>query len=775
MENPRRAAALRERKRRQRWEGILILTAVVGLCLFAFSQARLPQLSDSNDLASNVLFVFLVNLNIILLVLLVFLVGRNLIKLFYERRRKVLGSHLRFRLVSAFVIISFFPAVLLFFVGVGFLTKSIDNWFASQVEDSLKDATAVVQVYYDHLADEAARASQGLATEIAEGGFLDRKRKRALQPLVEEHRRRFGLERMKVVSSARELVSAAGPGDGTEPSGGMSEAEAAIIGQVLNGESLRRPPLTKRFHLVYGGAPILAKGEIVGAVIAAHRLPEPAAQQSQEIMGTAREYRHLQVLKQPIKSNYIMTMFLVTLVAVFSAVWLGLFLAKKISIPLQELAEGTRAVARGHWQHRIEGEGEDEIGTLVTAFNRMTEDLQHSHLELESRRRSMEILLANINAGVVALDRNGVVTTVNRAAERLVGIDSATHTGRDYRDVFAAVEFSDVRRVARDLLAIQPADAENGAGESQGQLRLNREGQTLSLLMTGTALTDDRQEVQGIVCFFEDVTQIIRVERMEAWREVARRIAHEIKNPLTPIQLAAERLQRRFAPQIGEHRAVFDECVHSIAQEVEAIKRLVNEFSTFARLPMADHRPEDLNALVQETLALFDTAHKDMEFVWRPDRTLPTLELDREGIKRVVRNLLDNAVAACREVVNGVPGRIEVTTRYFRPLGIARLEVADNGCGIPPEVRDRLFEPYFSTKKEGTGLGLAIVATVVADHQAFIRVRENQPRGSRFIIELPVRRSEVRGVPSADLAVVPVNGVGREAEGEGDGRHYFDR
>ncbi|MGE0682382.1 MAG: PAS domain-containing sensor histidine kinase, partial [Candidatus Binatia bacterium] len=281
-----------------------------------------------------------------------------------------------------------------------------------------------------------------------------------------------------------------------------------------------------------------------------------------------------------------------------------------------------------------------------------------------------------------------------------------------------------------------------------------------SLLVTGTTLTDDHKEVQGVVCFFEDVTQIVRVERMEAWREVACRIAHEIKNPLTPIQLAAERLHRRFAPQIGDGREVFDECVRSIAQEVEAIKRLVNEFSTFARLPAADHRPEDLNALTQETMILFNTAHKDINFVWHPDKTLPLLELDREGVKRVLRNLLDNAVAACRESANGVSGQIEVTTRYLRPLGIARLEVADNGCGIPPEVKDRLFEPYFSTKKEGTGLGLAIVATVVTDHQAFIRVRDNQPRGSRFIIELPVRRSELRVMANTDTAILPLNGIG---------------
>jgi two-component system nitrogen regulation sensor histidine kinase NtrY len=247
---------------------------------------------------------------------------------------------------------------------------------------------------------------------------------------------------------------------------------------------------------------------------------------------------------------------------------------------------------------------------------------------------------------------------------------------------------------------------------------------------------------------------------MEAWREVARRIAHEIKNPLTPIQLAAQRLHRRFAPQITDNSEVFAECVQSIAQEVEAIKKLVNEFASFARLPTADHLPQSLNALVQEVIVLFAEAHKDLDFAFVADQTLPLLELDREGMKRVLRNLLDNAVAACRLTANGTSGRIEVATRYLRSLGIARLEVTDTGCGIPPEVKARLFEPYFSTKKEGTGLGLAIVATIVADHQAFIRVRDNEPQGSRFIIELPVRRSEQRTVVGIDQALLPLTGTG---------------
>jgi len=760
MENRKRKTALEDQRHRQRWEGVIIVAAAIGAFLFAFFQARLPQVNDSHDLASNVFFVLLINLNIILLVLLVFLVGRNLIKLFYERRRKLLGSHLRFRLVLAFVIISLFPALLLFLVGVGFMTKSIENWFAAQVEDALGGSLAVVNAYYDHLANDALRLSKDLAAEAADTSLSDRRRRRVLLEHMEEQRRLFNLERIDVFTTAREpLLTALRQGSAAAKD---SLAEATLVERVLKGEHVRRVRPLGSAEIVYGGAPILVKEQVIGALLCAYYVPASIARQSTQVADAFREYRHLKILKQPIKSNYIITMSLVTLVAVFSAVWIGLFLAKKISVPLQQLALGTRAVARGHWTHRIEGEGEDEVGTLVAAFNRMTEDLQQSHQELDARRRSMEILLANINAGVVALDRGGRVTTVNRAAERILGINSTVSIGLDYRDVFVAAEFSEVRRIVRDLLSLQPLNAEDvSASEgSQGQLRLNREGQNLSLLMTGTTLTDDHQEIQGVVCFFEDVTQIVRVERMEAWREVACRIAHEIKNPLTPIQLAAERLHRRLAPQIGEDREVFDECVRSISQEVEAIKRLVNEFSTFARLPAADHRPEDLNVLVQEMIALFNTAHRDLTFVWRPDKNLPALELDREGMKRVLRNLLDNAVAACREVMNGVPGQIEVSTRYFRPLGIVRLEVADNGCGIPLEVKDRLFEPYFSTKKEGTGLGLAIVATVVADHQAFIRVRDNQPRGSRFIIELPVRRSELRFETGAEAAHLPVNGVG---------------
>ncbi len=739
MEAPVHENRLEDYKLRQFWEVVVIIAAALGVFLFAFLQSRSPQLSDSGSLTNNIIFILLINLNIILLVLLVSLVGRNLLKLFYERRRKLPGAHLRFRLVLAFLGISLFPAVLLFFIGVGFLTTSIENWFALRVERSLSSSLEVVDGVYARLADETLAHARAIAQTIIAQDLLEPTRYERLQSRMNREQHERGLTQLVVYSAALTLVANA-----PETSGALTApqlSEALLERARSTPEEVQQIVTLEQAELVYGGVPVIIRENLAGVVVAGAQVPVNVVGQGLQMVEALGEYRQLRILKQPIKNNYVITMFLVTLVVILSAIWLGLYLAKKITVPLQQLSDATREVAQGHWAHRIEGEGEDEIGTLVSAFNRMTVDLQQSHQELEARRRYMEILLGNINAGVVSFDREGRLSTLNRAAEQLLRLHANSVIGQDYRDIFSAREFQEVQRIVHELLLVQHGNEDEVSQEQRGQLRLEREGQVRSLLVTGTSLPDDRDHALGVLCFFEDVTQIVQVERMEAWREVARRIAHEIKNPLTPIQLAAQRLQRRFGPQVTDGNEVFDECVRSIVHEVDAIKKLVNEFSTFARLSAGKHSLHDLNALAQETIVLIAEAYRDLDVVFVPDSSLPPFELDREGMRRVLRNLLDNAVVACREKTESPPGRIEVTTRYMRPLGIARIEVADNGGGIPPDIKERLFEPYFSTGEDGTGLGLAIVATVVADHQAFIRVRDNTPRGSRFIIEMPVRGS----------------------------------
>ncbi len=774
MDNRRYQDVPEEQGRRLYWEAAIILATALAVVLLAFSLTRLPQLSDTQNLAGNAVYVLLINLNIILLILLVFLVARNLIKLFYDRRRKLLGAHLRFRLVSAFVAIALFPAILLFCVGTVVMTRSLESVFTPQVEKALEGSLAVVSTFYELLGSEAISQAQTLATEIAQNDLLAPERRQTLQELIETRRQMLHLGRILVLSPERTVLANATTEElQSRERGGLN---AHALERLFHRENIREVRTAKdaQTEVVSGGVPVLGQADVSGAVIVEYFVPRSIAQQNSQVVNAFREYLHLRILKQPMKTNYIVTMSLVTLVAVFSAVWLGLFLAKKMTVPLQRLAAGTREVAQGHWTYRIEGEAEDEIGTLVAAFNRMTGELQLSHQELDARRRHMEIVLANIAAGVVTLDRYGAVLTINPAAERLLGITASEAIGRAYHNVFLVPDFDEVQRVVGELLSISASDVSDKGRESLGQMKLKREGHVLSLVVTGALLTDEQQGILGTVCFFEDVTQIVRIERMEAWREVARRIAHEIKNPLTPIQLAAQRLHRRFAPQITTNADVFNECVSSIVHEVDAIKKLVNEFSSFARLPAAEHVPEDLNALIQEVLPVFVEAHRDIVFSFAPDKALPLLELDREGMKRVLRNLLDNAVAACHTAPNGQQHHIAIDTRLLRSLGIVQLEVADSGCGIPPEVKDRLFEPYFSTKKEGTGLGLAIVATIVADHQAFIRVRDNHPQGSRFIIELPARRKAQR-TQTTNVSSRPVlndtNGNGEE--GEWYGRDHF--
>jgi len=343
----------------------------------------------------------------------------------------------------------------------------------------------------------------------------------------------------------------------------------------------------------------------------------------------------------------------------------------------------------------------------------------------------VESILANIAAGVVSLSPTGTLTTLNPAAEAMLGVRLLQVRGKQWTDVFQGLHLQSVGQVIGDALAAPARDVER-------QLKLTGGEHIVTALVTAKALRDDAGDSRGLMLFLEDVTHLLRVQRMEAWREVARRLAHEIKNPLTPIQLSAQRLRKRYGAQLAAaDGALFDECTRTIIGQVEELKRLVNEFSNFARLPTVELVPQDLNAVVEEAVVLFREGHPGIVFDVRPGAALPPVDLDREALKRALINLLDNAVAACKDTPGG--GRIDIATAYLEGRGVVRLEVGDNGPGMSREVKLRLFEPYFSTKKEGTGLGLAIVSSVLADHQAYIRVQDNHPRGSRFMIDFPLR------------------------------------
>jgi two-component system nitrogen regulation sensor histidine kinase NtrY len=501
-----------------------------------------------------------------------------------------------------------------------------------------------------------------------------------------------------------------------------------------NGQEFAGAQGKRRGDVVRAGVPMFGDdGSIVGAVIVDTAIPRDVSKAARRTGRSSDEFRQLRVLKQPIRNGYTLTFFLIMLVALFSATWFGFYFAKGISVPIERLGEGMHQVAQGNWKYRAHADGDEEVLTLVNTFNDMTSDLESIHSALEERRRYIENILANISAGVVSVDRDGEIATVNPVACTMLGLQPEQVRGQKWREVFARPELKTIADLVGRL-------GEEGREKVEQQMKLAAGVRPLTAWVTATKLIDDSGEPRGFILFFEDVTQLLRVERMEAWREVARRIAHEIKNPLTPIQLSAQRLRKRYGTTLPEDdRALFDECTRTIVGQVDQLKRLVNEFSTFARLPAVEVAPNDLNGLVEEALVLFREAHPNVHFTRVADPDLPLVEIDRDAVKRAIINLLDNAVAACQGAPE--PGQVEVVTAQDVPMGVLRLEVADNGCGMTSDVKARAFEPYYSTKKDGTGLGLAIVSAIVADHHAYVRIRDNPPRGTRLVIEFPLRRS----------------------------------
>jgi two-component system nitrogen regulation sensor histidine kinase NtrY len=741
-------ASLPEVRRRRR-EGWIILATAIAVVVLVLFETRLPQSPGSGSIGSDALLIGLIDLNLILLVLLVFLVGRHVVKLLFERRRGAMGAHLRTKLVGAFVAIALLPATFLFITALVFVSNSIDKWFESEVEESLAGAVEVAHAYYQDLARTGLRFARRVSADVVAAGLVSRDVRAELKDRLAARRAEYQLDLVEVFRGGRILARSRRP----DLSHLGSDARSDVVQRASAGIEATTLDELGDADMIRTATPLLVDGRAVGTVVVGSYIPRSVVKWRRELEHNFAEYLRLKPQRRPIKTNYTIMLAVVTLVALFSAIWLGFYMARGIAVPIQRLALATRRIAQGDLDQRIEGEGDDELGTLVGAFNRMTGDLRTSRTELESRRRYLETVLANVAAGVVSTDPEGHITTMNRAAEALLGMRAAACVGRHLDDVFAADGFADVRQLAAQLRAGAPDWAQrspvlvlDGAAARHGapverQVTMARDGEELAVLLTGTRLVDEAGVPAGLVLFLEDVTHLLRVQRMEAWREVARRIAHEIKNPLTPIALSAERLRRRYGAQLAES-APFDECTRTIIQQVESLKALVNEFSIFARMPAGTHTPEDLNRLVEDALVLFREGHRDVEFAFAPDGDLPVLELDREGIRRAIINVLDNAVAALadrRDAAGRVRGRVGLRTQYDAALGMVRLEIADDGPGMLPEVKARLFEPYFSTKPDGTGLGLAIVSAIVADHNGFIRVRDNLPRGSRFIMEFPVR------------------------------------
>lgn len=712
----------REEAKRRKREVIVIMITALMVAALVYLEVQLPDVSAESSTASNIVFFLLINVNIILLGLLVFLVVRNLIKLIVERRRRILGSRLQGRLVLAFVSLSLVPSVLLFAIAGGLLTRSFDRWFDSKVDSALQGSLEIGQTYYQNSANNAIFYARQLSQRLTAEGLADKQNVADLKAFVQMKQREYNLGTVEIIAPDGEpLIIAVNE---QVPTGGVVKAEGEFLQRALRGLEVTRTEVLGDADIIRGGVPLYSSDRrIRGAVVVDYYVPKSISKRAVEISQSYEQYKYLTFLKTPVKNSYLLTLLLITLVVIFAATWCGMYISRGITVPIQKLAEGTHEVAQGNWDYRIESGGDDEIGVLMNSFNQMTGDLKQIKLELERRGTVVETLLANIAAGVVSVDPAGKITTWNKAAEKILAVAADRAVGRNYQEVFHTEALAELRAILDSVMGRESVERE---------IRLSLSDRLLTVMVNAASLRDDDGSILGVMLFLEDITQIQQVQRMEAWREVARRIAHEIKNPLTPIQLSAERLRKRYAKMLEGDGAILDKCTSTIIQQVVELKNLVNEFSQFARLPSARLAPADLNQIVGEALVLFKEGHLGIHFQFRGG-VIPALDLDREQINRVLINLLDNAVAA----VEGA-GEVRLATIHDPARGVVTLEVADNGCGLPSEIRTKIFEPYFSTKENGTGLGLTIVSQIVEDHRGYIRAWPNEPKGTRFIIEFPV-------------------------------------
>jgi two-component system nitrogen regulation sensor histidine kinase NtrY len=726
----------------------ILIAALVAMLTLADRSAEL----NPNFLTEVVLYA-LSAADLTMLVALGFVLARNIIKLAVERRRGLPFSRFRAKLVGALLGLTIIPALLVLLVGSELIRSATQRWVSQPVDAVLSSAKQIAVEYYREREEIVVRHASTLAGTLP-AAALRNADPVALRRAIEGHVTGGRVRRVDVYVRTRDdgLVSIVGAQSPAMPRSDIRAATDRFAAQVAAGAA------TVAHERLEGGGELMQAGAVVtdpdtkaplAVVITSDYLTGELATESHRIIAAYENYSRSRVLSRPLQGIYLSLFLMMTLMILVSATWMGLYLAKRITRPVHMLAEGAREIGAGHLDHRIEPETRDEFGSLIEAFNSMAGelatsqrklersrvDLERKNLQLDERRRYIETVLERIATGVVSIGADGRIETINGAALRLLDVDR-TVVGTHVDELFAREDLKP--------LGVPIRQARGGTGQTAAhEITLARDGRELHLAAAATPLQREDGSHEGAVLVFDDVTPLIRTQRVAAWRDVARRLAHEIKNPLTPIQLCAERLRRHFGAAPPPARELVEECTSTIVGEVESLKALVDEFAHFARMPAPKTVPTDLGRLLQDALALYKGLFRTIRIEPRLDDSLPAVRLDPEQIRRVVINLVDNAVealggSAATSRPDGGPPTIVVETCHDAGNGVARITVADNGPGISPADRDKLFMPYYSTKRRGSGLGLAIVRRIIAEHGGSIEVLDNQPAGTKFVIELPV-------------------------------------
>ncbi|MEN9723425.1 MAG: hypothetical protein RJB38_1411 [Pseudomonadota bacterium] len=747
---PRWGALEPHEARKRRRERALILVLTLAFVALTAVEFKLSRVSNALPLVNSIFFFGLLNINLIILMALVWLVFRNIGKLFLERRRRVLGSRLKTKLVVSFLAFSLVPTILLFIISALYINTSFDKWFSLKVQNTLQSSLEISRVFFRNAEEQSFRFGEHLARGVRVRSASGR----SVGEYLEAQRGLMGADAIEFYPDPlEERLFFRHPARSGIPEF-VPRMPLDILTQAFSGERLSTVQHLGMGDLIRCLVPVKGgDGAGEGVVVVNTFVPVSVINKVDEISNVIDDYRDVNPLRYPIKSTYLLILVMITLVILFVAIWLGLYLARQLTVPLEQLVQGAQEVGSGNLDVSVQLVGHDEIATLIQSFNRMTYDLRESRkrlletgADLERRRRQLETILSSVGTGVLVVDPHGKVVQCNQAAAQLLEVDRERILGASAANFLREKHPTLVDAVDRGLSSVKTgAESEDFEPSApwmdQWTFQSDRDEPHKTLAAISTQL-HDVDSIGGLVVAIDDLTPILKMQRETAWREVARRIAHEIKNPLTPIKLSAQRLQRRLGHVGGRDGELLLECTETIIRHTDELKEMVNEFSNFARLPQVTPSPNDLNAAVREVVSLYQQAHPSIRFQFMPDPVLPIFDFDRDQMKRVLINLMDNAVSALSDrKVRHTPGHvdsIEIETGFEEELKIARLRFRDSGPGMSEEVRSRIFEPYFSTKKEGTGLGLAIVKRIVNDHHGVIRVESELGQGSQFLIELPI-------------------------------------
>jgi two-component system, NtrC family, nitrogen regulation sensor histidine kinase NtrY len=700
------------------------LTFIIGI-LVAFGalvllETSLPNFARFFPIWENKLLIIVLNLNLLLILLLLFLITRIILKAYIEKRRGIWGSGLKKRLTSTLLFISIVPSFTLFILATGFFYISMDKWFSQQIEDTMESALELSRLHYEEVFQRHLRIGTRMVDEIQSRNMISNEKD--LREFIDQYEQTHVLGYLSIYNPAT---------GGIIRASGSERADSLIMPRI---KALMRGPTSQEIiptdqgeMLVVG---IRINSDIYGTaapvLLLADTIKIKGEDRIKQILITSKEFRESRVFKKVLKYSFIIPLCLITILTIFVSLWVGIKMATEITIPIEKMKEGAAIIAKGKFDIILEEGGKDEIGTLVKAFNSMAKELKIAKDEIDSKSRSLEFVLNNVAAGIISTDKTGTILIANEAARHILGIEQQNLEGMSLRDIFG----NDFKSLTKTFLK----ESRAAGGESiTMDLRLNLKKDITYLRASLTALKDESRRVAGFIIAFDDITHVVRAEKLATWQEIARKLTHEIKNPLTPIILSAQRIRRKIMSRYeGPDKAVLDETTSVIIRSVDDIKGIVNELTKLTHTSSA-RTLENINTVVDETLDLYRNLYHNIGVAFdRQD--VPLIRIDREGFKRAFINLITNSLKA----IDTQNGTIRVSTRYDRSKRMEIIEFADTGNGVSDEDKEKIFDPYFTKDKDGTGLGLAIVHSIILEHHGKIRVEDNLPKGARFIIELPI-------------------------------------